>query len=137
MNFIKEVLKKLFLAAITGVIILAFVYYKDSYLEEDTSDMEILKSVSLEKEKLIPNSDSLKAMNTVEDSAKEISSIVTKEEPLKIEVSSLAENVTIDTQSKVEEKKAKTEQTFEEYKNSLNPDRKADAFNELDEETKF
>jgi len=68
MNFIKEVLKKLFLAAITGA---------------------------------------------------------------------LAENVTIDTQSKVEEKKAKTEQTFEEYKNSLNPDRKADAFNELDEETKF
>lgn len=50
MNFIKEVFKKLLITAIVGAVILAFVHYKDHYLEQGTSDMEMLNSVTLEKE---------------------------------------------------------------------------------------
>jgi len=49
MHFIKEVLKKLLIAIVTGAVILAFVYYKDHYLEQGNSDMEMLDSVTLEK----------------------------------------------------------------------------------------
>ena len=50
MGFIKQIIKKLFLAGISGAMILGFVYLKDNYLEEGNSDMEVLNQTSVVKQ---------------------------------------------------------------------------------------
>lgn len=127
MGFIKSVFKRLLIAAVTGAIILAFVYYKDSYLEKGNSDMQLLNSVNVQKqsqEELMPTQ---------------------QEEELKIEV--VMPNTTTPMQEvqeptyNVQEKEkivqqAPTQaQSFEEYKRSMSFQSKDEAFEELERET--
>jgi hypothetical protein len=124
MNFIKEVLKKLLIAVITGAIILGFVYYKDNYLSQESSDMEMLQSVTLEKE---------------EKTEKVVKNEI-EEEPLSIEVE--VPEVTIETENTIvkTEKfkqipKPNKEQSFDEFKNSMSIGSNQDKFDELEKET--
>ena len=133
MNFIKDVFRKILIALVSGAVILAIVYYKDKYLEEGNSDMEMLNSVTLEKESV----------------SKPTQNKVTYEEPepLTIEVENPNENeITITktediqpTQNQhdiVKNEQPSTEQSFDEFKSSMSFSDKNNAFDELQREIK-
>lgn len=164
MGFIKEVLKKLLIAAITGALILAFVYYKDHYLEQGNSDMEMLQSVQVEKQEestpVAVQEQQTNEINQVQEKVVVEQEPVQQEEPpLVIEVEKPQESIPViaqevesqpqeiiepqqqQVQEIVEQKSIKTTEptvekdSFEEFKSSMDYGSKKSAFDELDRET--
>jgi hypothetical protein len=128
MGFIKTVFKKLLIAAVTGAIILAFVYYKDSYLEKGNSDMQLLNSVTLEKQNTqVPTS------TPKEEESLKIEVVMpnTNSNTLLAEDSSYA----IEEKVKVVQKAPSQAQSFEEYKRSMGFKSQEEAFKELEQQT--
>jgi outer membrane biosynthesis protein TonB len=137
MEIIKGIFKKLLIAAITGAIVLAFVYFKDKYLSKGDTDPEILQEITHTKEsKKEPTQEPVATPAKTEPIQEEPTKIVVEVEKPTLEVQ---EEAPIQTASAPQEKiKKPIEQTsFEEYKNSMGYSGQHNkAFDELDKETR-
>lgn len=138
MSFFKEVFKKLLIAAVTGGLILGFVFVKDSYLEEGSTDTEMLQATSIQKESKVEKVQS-KETKKEEVVKKEVPKMVIEvEEPEEVEVVKTIEKqpVKAQPQETVASNDTKIEeQSFEDFKGSMGFSGHKDAFDELDKET--
>lgn len=125
MSMIKTVLKKLFIAGLTGAIILALVYVKDNYLEQGDQDSEILNEITFSEDKsaqTVAQNNFVIEVENVED-IQENKDLVATNSPSK---TILKEKVT----------ETKIEQDFDKFKESMNIHSTADAaFDELERES--
>lgn len=130
---IKAVFNKLLIAAISGALILAFVYFKDNYLSEGDKDAELLNEVTYTQD--------VKPENTKENE---------KPGELVIEVENTEDNEPVqqtiasntqpeqETVSKPQSEptKSKKDITFDDFQKSMMKNSTADdAFAELERET--
>lgn len=134
MSMIKEILKKLLIAGLTGAIILAFVYVKDNYLSQGDQDSEILNEVTFTKG-VAPKENALPNTQHSNDLVIEVQNV--EETPIlkENEHTNIVANKQ-DVKEIIPEKKVKKELSFEEYKKSMSFNGSADAaFDELERET--
>lgn len=138
MSFFKEVFKKLLIAAVSGALILGFVYFKDNYMEEGNSDMEELQAVSIEKEpKKEPEKKVVESTPKVVEQ-KEATKLVLEVEAPQEDEPEIVQNDPKTTLAKNDKvynstKKNIEDQSFEDFKNSMSLNSK-DGFDELERE---
>jgi len=160
MSILKSIWQKLIVAAVSGILIMVFVYFKDKYLAQDDSDVEILQEIThskaqkattpaiVEEPKAIKK-EIIKEKTIVKEDIKKIEAEdkTEDEEAVEIEVVVPDEEIVekhddpVAVKEEIITKKETTtydnsEQSFEDFQNSMTfPSSQKDAFDELDSET--
>lgn len=121
MNFIKEIFKKVLIAVVVATVTLVIVYFRDDYLKEDTTDMELLHSTEISKEvkqEEIKPKEQIVVKQQKEEIKKEV--VVQKKEEIAAKVEKIEEKVKQKVEEVVENDdalfKPVQEQSFEDFK---------------------